>query len=115
MKNLIAALLLAGASAFAQTSTTTTTTTTMTGTGTVTEFTPGSAMVIREESGPVSYRYSDTVTYSTKKGRTLTAEEARTRIRVGAPVSVGYTTVGDDRVISRVEIDEDGEVEVERD
>jgi hypothetical protein len=113
MKKTLIALIVAAASpaAFAQTAVTTTTV----GTGTVTEYTPGSALVVKETTGPVTYRYSDSVTYVTKKGRVLTEEEVRTRMRVGAPVSVTYATEGSDRVISRVEIDEDGEVEIERD
>lgn len=79
---------------------------TTTGMGTVTEYTPGSAFVVKETSGPVSYTYGDSVTYVTRSGRTLTADEARTHIRVGSPVSVNYITRGTDRVISRVEIDD---------
>jgi hypothetical protein len=90
---------------FAQTETTTTTTTTR-ATGTVTEYSPGSAFVVKETSGPVSYRYGDKVTYATRSGKTLTDDEVRTRIKVGVPVSVQYSTKGSDRVISRVEIDD---------
>ena len=85
----------------------TTTTTTTTDTGTLTEYTPGSAFVVKESSGPVSYRYGDSVTYVTKSGKTLTSDEVKTRIHAGIPVSVGYTTRGTDRVISRVEVDDD--------
>ena len=90
---------------FAQTETTATTTTT-TGTGTITEYSPGSAFVVKESSGPVSYRYGEKVTYSTRSGKTLTDDDVRTRIKVGAPVSVHYSTKGSDRIISRVEIDD---------
>jgi hypothetical protein len=89
---------------FAQTETTTTTT--ITGTGTITEFSPDSAFVVREKSGPVGYRYGDKVTYVTRSGKTLTDDEVYTRIKVGVPVSVQYTTKGSDRIISRVEIDD---------
>ena len=85
----------------------TTTTTTTTGTGTITEYTPGSAFVVKETSGPVTYKYGDSITYVTKSGKTLTADEVKTRIHTGVPVSVGYTTTGTDRVISRVEVDDD--------
>jgi hypothetical protein len=47
-----------------------TTTTTITGTGTIVEYSPGSAFVIEEKSGPVSYRYGDKVTYVTRSGKT---------------------------------------------
>ena len=86
--------------------TTTTTTTGTTGTGTITEYTPGSTFVVKESSGPVKYRYGKKVTYVTRSGKTLTDDDVRTRIKVGAPVSVHYSTEGSDRVISRVEIDD---------
>ena len=41
------------------------------------------------------------------KGHVLSDEDVRTRIKVGVPVSVHYITEGDNRVISRVELDED--------
>jgi hypothetical protein len=90
---------------FAQTETTTTVTTT-TGTGTITEYTPGSAFVVRETSGPVMYRYGETVTYVTRGGAALTEEQVRTRVKVGAPVTVHYITDGDHRVLNRVEVDD---------
>jgi len=87
--------------------TSSTTTTTSTGSGTLTEYTPGSAFVVKESSGPVTYRYGEHVTYVTKSGKTLGDDEVRTRIKAGIPVSVGYTTEGDARVINRVEVDDD--------
>jgi hypothetical protein len=87
--------------------TTTTTTTTTTGTGTITEYAPGTTFVVKETSGPVKYRYGEKVTYVTRKGKTLTEDEVRTRIKVGVPVNVQYSTAGEDRVISRVEVDDD--------
>ena len=53
---------------------TTTTTTTTYGSGTITEYTPGSTFVLKEESGPVTYKYGDSVTYVTKSGTVLTEE-----------------------------------------
>lgn len=88
-------------------STTTTTTKTTTGTGTLEEYTPGSTFVVKEKSGPVKYRYGKKVTYVTKKGKPLSEEEVRTRVKVGSPVTVHYGTEGEDRVIERVEVDED--------
>jgi hypothetical protein len=85
----------------------TTTTTTTIGNGTVTEYSPGSTFVVKETSGPVTYRYGKKVTYVTKTGKTLTDDEVRTRIKVGVPVHVYYGLEGDARVISRVELDED--------
>jgi len=93
--------------AFAAEETTTTTTRTVTGSGTITEYTPGTTFVVKETSGPVKYRYGKKVVYVTKGGKTLSDEDVRTRIKVGIPVKVLYTTEGGDRVISRVELDED--------
>jgi hypothetical protein len=90
---------------FAQSTTTTTTTTTM-GSGTITEYTPGSAFVVRETAGPVTYRYGENVTYVTRSGAALTEEQVRTHVKVGAPVRVHYSTEGEDRILNRVEIDE---------
>jgi len=89
------------------TTSTTTTTTTTRGSGTITEYAPGKTFILKESAGPVTYRYGEKVVYVTRKGKTLTDDEVRTRIKVGAPVSVQYSTVGQDRVISRVEVDED--------
>jgi hypothetical protein len=92
---------------FAQTETTTTTTTTTTrSSGTITEYSPGSTFVIKETSGPVTYRYGETVTYVTRSGKTLTADEVRTRVKVGIPVNVHFSTEGEDRIINRVEVDD---------
>jgi hypothetical protein len=96
---------------FAQTETTTTTTVT-TSSGTLTEYAPGSTFVVRETSGPVSYRYGDRITYVTRGGQPLTEEQVRTRVKVGAPVNVHYIIEGEDRVIDRVEIDD---IEIEED
>ena len=91
---------------FAQTETTTTTTT-RTSTGTITEYSPGSAFVVKETSGPVSYRYGETITYVTRSGKTLTDDEVRTRVKVGIPVKVQFSTEGEDRIIDRIKIDDD--------
>jgi hypothetical protein len=94
-------------SAAGDTATTTTSTKTTTSTGTISEYSPGSTFVVKETSGPVKYKYGEKVTYVTKKGKVLKDDEVRTRLKVGAPVHVHYTTKGEDRVIDRVEIDED--------
>jgi hypothetical protein len=88
---------------FAQTTTTITTTT---GTGTITEYAPGSTFVVTETSGPVTYRYGESVTYVTRSGKTLTEEQVRTHVKVGIPVNVHFSTEGEDRILNRVEIDE---------
>jgi hypothetical protein len=92
---------------FAAEETTTTTTRTTTSTGTISEYTPGTKFIVKETSGPVTYRYGKKVTYVTKSGKTLSDADVRTRIKVGIPVRVQYVTEGEDRVISRVELDED--------
>ena len=84
----------------------TTTTTTTTSSGTITEYTPGSTFVIKESSGPVNYRYGNSVTYVTKSGQSLTEDQVKTRIKVGIPVSVSYANEGDVRVVNRVVIDD---------
>ena len=55
MKKIFLSIALAVVAPFAwgQVSETTTTTTTTEGNGTITEYTPGSAIVLRESSGPV--------------------------------------------------------------
>jgi hypothetical protein len=94
--------------AWAQVSQTTTTTTTTTdANGTITEYAPGSAIVLRETSGPVRYRFGKTVTYVTRSGRVLDEDVVRTRVKVGVPVRVHYTGAGDNMLVDRVILDED--------
>jgi hypothetical protein len=107
-KILIPVLALCASAAFAadKVESTTTTTKTTTSTGTVAEYAPGTTFVVKETSGPVTYRYGSKVTYVTRSGKTLSDADVRTRIKVGAPVSVHYVTEGENRVINRVEIDD---------
>ncbi|HKP04215.1 MAG TPA: hypothetical protein VJU77_12755 [Chthoniobacterales bacterium] len=112
MKKTILSIALAVVAPFAwaqtsSTSTTTTTTKTVDGGGTITEYTPGSVIVLKETSGPRHYKFGKTVTYVTKSGKTLDEETVKTRIKVGIPVHVQYTTEGEDMVVSRVVLDED--------
>src|SRR6516165_527341 len=93
--------------AWAQISETTTTTTTTDANGTITEYTPGTAIVLRETSGPVRYRFGKTVTYVARGGRVLDADTVRTKIKVGVPVRVHYTGTGDTMMVDRVIVDED--------
>ena len=108
MKKVLLSIALAAAAPFAwaQVSETTTTTTTE-GNGTITEFTPGSAIVLKESSGPRRYRFGKTVTYVTRSGKVLDEDTVRTRIKVGVPVRVHYTGTGDDLMVDRVIVDED--------
>ena len=93
--------------AWAQVSETTTTTTTTDGTGTITEYTPGSVIVLKETSGPVHYRFSPKVAYVTRGGTVLDEGAVRTRIKVGVPVRVHFVGTGDNRLVDRVVVDED--------
>ena len=101
------ALALTAPFAWAQVSETTTTTTTTDATGTITEYTPGSAIVLKETSGPVRYRFGNTVTYVTRSGKVLDPDIVKTRVKVGVPVRVHYSGTGDRMVVDRVIVDED--------
>ncbi len=87
--------------------TTTSTTTTTEGSGTITEFSPGSTIVLKESTGPRHYRFGKTVTYVTRSGKVLNADTVRTRIKVGVPVRVHYTGTGDNMMVDRVILDQD--------
>ena len=101
------ALALAAPFAWAQVSETSTTTTTTDANGTITEYTPGSAIVLKETTGPVRYRFGKTVTYVTRSGRVLDPDIVRTRVKVGVPVRVHYTGTGDNMMVDRVIVDEE--------
>ena len=101
------ALALVAPFAWGQTSSTTTTTTVTDSNGTITEYTPGSVLTIKETTGPRNYRFGKTVTYVTKSGKTLDEDVVRTRVKIGVPVRVHFSTVGEDRVVDRVILDED--------
>src|SRR5256712_11724134 len=109
MKKVLLSIALACVATFAwgQVSETTTTTTTTDASGTITEFTPGSAIVLRETSGPVRYRFGKTVAYVTRSGRVLDQDTVRTRIKVGVPVRVHYVGAGDNMMVDRVILEED--------
>src|SRR5438034_8349523 len=90
-----------------QQQTTTQTTSTTEANGTITEYTPGSAIVLRESSGPVRYRFGKTVTYVTRSGRVLDEATVKSRIRIGVPVRVHYAGTGPNMVVDRVILEED--------
>ena len=114
----IAFALIASSAVMAQDSTTTKTTTvqadgstqttvkTTTSNGTLTEYVPGTTFILKEATGPVTYLYGKTVAYVTKSGKVITQDMLNTRVRVGNPVSVHYVTDGNNRVISRVVVDD---------
>ncbi|PYL65962.1 MAG: hypothetical protein DMF25_01850 [Verrucomicrobia bacterium] len=108
MKKLLLSLALAAVAPFAwgQVSSTTTTTTTE-GSGTITSYTPGSTIVLKETTGPRTYRFGKTVTYVTRSGKVLDEDTVRTRVRVGVPVHVHYLGEGDSMMVDRVVLDED--------
>jgi len=109
MKKVILSMALAVAAPFAwaQVSETTTTTTTTEGNGTITEFSPGSSIVLKETSGPRHYRFGKRVVYVTKSGKELDEATVKTRIKVGVPVRVHYAGEGDSMMVDRVVLDED--------
>lgn len=110
MKNVILALAVAMSAPFAWgqvSETTSTTTTTTTGGGTITEYSPGSEIVLKETSGPRHYHFGKKVVYVTKSGRELDEDTVRTRVKVGVPVHVHYMGEGDSMMVDRVILDED--------
>ena len=87
--------------------TTTTTTAATEDTGTITQYTPGSAIVLKEASGPVHYRFGKTVTYVSRSGKVLDEKTVRTKIKVGVPVRVHYAGTGQNKVVDRVILEKD--------
>jgi hypothetical protein len=109
MKKVLVSIALVAVAPFAWGQVTETkTTTTGDAKGTITEYTPGSVIVVRESSGPVRYPLiGNTATYVTRSGRVLDNDAVRTRIKVGVPVRVHYIGTGPDMVVDRVILDED--------
>ena len=108
MKKIVLSIALAFLAPFAwgQVSETTTTTTTD-ASGTITEYSPGSTIVLKETSGPRHYRFGKSVTYVTKSGKVLDPDVVKTKVRVGVPVRVHYSGTGDSMMVDRVIVDED--------
>ena len=109
MKKIVLSIALAFVAPFAwgQVSETTTTTTTTDASGTITEFSPGSTIVLKETSGPRHYRFGKSVTYVTRSGKVLDEDVVKTRVKVGVPVRVHYSGTGDAMMVDRVILDED--------
>ena len=63
--------------------------------------------MLRESSGPRTYRFGRSVTYVTRSGKTLDEDAVRTRVKVGVPVRVHYVGEGDNMLVDRVTLDED--------
>src|SRR3989440_4079156 len=104
MKKVLLSMALAVAAPFAwaQVSETTTTTTTTEGSGTISEFSPGSTLVLKESAGPRHYHFGKKVVYVTRSGKELDEAAVRTRVKVGAPVRVHYMGEGDNLTVDRV-------------
>src|SRR3954447_14600363 len=76
-----------------------TTTTTTESSGTVTDFTPGSSLVLSTGTGePAHYRFSKTVTYVTPEGKVIEAS----KVRKNSKVRVHYIKEGGDMVVDKV-------------
>jgi hypothetical protein len=79
--------------------TTQSTTTTTESAGTITEYTPGSTIVLNTGSGePVHYKFGTHVTYVTADGKVIDSS----RVRKDAKVRVHYTKEGDDMLVDKV-------------
>ena len=77
----------------------TTTTTTTESSGTVTEFSPGSSIVLSTGTGePTHYRFSKSVTYVTPEGKVIEAS----KVRKNSKVRVHYMKEGGDMVVDKV-------------
>jgi hypothetical protein len=78
---------------------TTTTTAATTAAGTITEFTPGSQIVVRSSSGgPATYSISKSTTFVDEAGNAVSYET----IRPGTPTTVYYATEAGRPVVSKV-------------
>ena len=78
---------------------TTTATTTTTAAGTISEFTPGSQIVMKTSSGgPASYSVSKSTTFVDTEGNTVSYET----IRPGTPTTVYYVMESGRPVVSKV-------------
>ena len=83
--------------------TTESTTTTSDASGTITEYTPGSSIVLSTGTGePTHYRFSKSVTYVTPSGKVI--ESAR--IKKNGKVHVHYTREGNDMLVDKVIVDD---------
>src|SRR5262245_38639934 len=109
MKRIVLSIALSFVAPFAwgQVSETTTTTTTTDASGTITEYTPGTTIVLKETSGPRHYRFGKSVTYVTRSGKELDEDVVKTRVKVGVHVRVHYTGTGEPMMVDPVILDED--------
>jgi hypothetical protein len=106
--SITSALALMAAVCNAQTSTTSTTTASDTGattttttesTGTITDYTPGSSIVLSTGTGePVHYKFSKHVTYVTPDGKVIESS----KIKKNSKVRVHYVKEGSDMLVDKV-------------
>jgi hypothetical protein len=79
------------------------TTTTTEASGTITEYSPGSSIVLSTGTGePTHYRFSKTVTYVTPSGKVIEAS----RVKKDSKVHVHYMREGNDMLVDRVIVDD---------
>lgn len=103
---ILSALVLATVVANAQTSSTTTTstdgattsTTTTETTGTITDFTPGTSIVLNTGAAPVTYKFGKTVTYVTTDGKVIEAS----KVKKNSKVRVHYVKEGSETIVDKV-------------
>jgi hypothetical protein len=91
-----------GATEPTTTTTTQTTTTATTGTGTVTTFQPGRTIVVKEDSGPVTYTLGQNVRYVNKTGHVINGH----MIKPGERVVVHYTGDAGTRTVESVQVED---------
>src|SRR4051812_35107749 len=85
------------------TGTTSSTTTTTEASGTITEYSPGSTIVLNTGSGePTHYRFSKTVTYETPDGQVIEAS----KVKKNSKVRVHYVREGSDMLVDKVIVTE---------
>lgn len=110
---IVSAMALMLAVSQAQTSSTTTTTaaggttesttTTTEASGTITEFSPGSSIVLNTGSGePMHYRFSKSVTYVTPSGKVIEAS----KVKKNSKVRVHYIKEGSDMLVDKVIVED---------
>ncbi|MFL6582934.1 MAG: hypothetical protein ACJ8KU_00290 [Chthoniobacterales bacterium] len=76
-----------------------TTTTTTESSGTITDYTPGSSIVLNTGTGePVHYKFSKHVTYVTPDGKVIESS----KVRKNSKVRVHYVKEGSDMLVDKV-------------
>lgn len=101
---IICATALALTVAQAQPSPAQTTTTTTENVGTITEFVPGSTIVLSTGTGePVHYKFAKSVTYVNARGKEINAS----RIKKDRKVRVHYVKEGNDMLVDKITIVKD--------